>query len=81
LWFDSTRAHDETIKSNFNVHYSGGKGANRADDHIVAYLQFMNRKSPQQFRALVTADRDEAAKAEACGALIVSPLEFQVMIS
>ena len=81
LWFDSTRAHDETIKSNFNVHYSGGKGANRADDHIVAYLQFMNRQSPQQFRALVTADRDEAAKAEACGALIVSPLEFEVMIS
>jgi predicted RNA-binding protein with PIN domain len=81
LWFDSTRAHDETIKSNFNVHYSGGKGANRADDHIVAYLQFMNRRSPQQFRALVTADRDEAAKAEACGALIVSPLEFEVMIS
>ncbi len=81
LWFDSIRAHDETIRSNFNVHYSGGKGANRADDQIVAYLQFMNRQSPQDFRALVTDDRDEAAKAEACGALIVSPLEFQVMIS
>ena len=81
LWFDSTRAHDETIRSNFNVHYSGGKGANRADDQIVAYLQFMNRQSPQEFRALVTADRDEAAKAEACGALIVSPLEFEVMIA
>jgi hypothetical protein len=81
LWFDSIRAHDETIRSNFNVHYSGGKGANRADDQIVAYLQFMNRQSPQEFRALVTADRDEAAKAEACGALIVSPLEFEVMIA
>lgn len=80
LWFDSGRAHDETMKSNFNVHYSGGKGANRADDQIVAYLQYLSRQSPQQFRALVTADRDEAAKAEDCGALIVSPLEFAVMI-
>jgi predicted RNA-binding protein with PIN domain len=80
LWFDSTRAHDETVKSNFNVHYSGGRGANRADDQIVAHLQYLSRHSPHQFRALVTADRDEAAKAEGCGALIVSPLEFEVMI-
>jgi hypothetical protein len=81
LWFDSTRAHDETIRSNFNVHYSGGKGSNRADDQIIAYLQFLNSQTPQKFRALVTADRDEAAKAHDCGALIVSPLEFEVLIS
>jgi hypothetical protein len=81
LWFDSTRAHDETMKGNFKVHYSGGKGANRADDQIVAYLQFLSNQAHQQFRALVTADRDEAAKAEACGALIVSPLEFEVMLA
>ena len=81
LWFDSVQAHDETLRNNFNVHYSGGTGVNRADDQIVAYLQYLSRHKPRQLRALVTADRDEAAKAEASGALIISPLEFSVLIS
>ncbi len=80
LWFDSPRAHDETISSNFTVHYSGGKGTNRADDQIVSYLQFLSTQSPHIFRALVTDDRDEAAKSAACGAHIVSPIEFEMFL-
>ena len=80
LWFDSPMAHDETIQGNFMVHYSGGKGANRADEQIVAYLNYLNLQSSQLFKALVTEDRDEAAKAEDCGALILSPLEFKVLL-
>ena len=80
LWFDSPVAHDETIQGNFMVHYSGGTGANRADEQIVAYLNFLNTQSPQPFKALVTEDRDEAAKAQGCGALILSPLEFEVLL-
>lgn len=80
LWFDSGVAHDETLKENFNVHYSGGQGVNRADDQIVAYLQYLKREGSPRLRALVTADRDEAAKAEACGALIISPQEFAVLV-
>lgn len=80
LWFDSPMAHDETIQGNFMVHYSGGTGANRADEQIVAYLNYLNLQSSQLFKALVTEDRDEAAKAEDCGALILSPLEFKVLL-
>ena len=80
LWFDSPMAHDETIQGNFMVHYSGGTGANRADEQIVAYLNYLNLQSSQLFKALVTDDRDEAAKAEDCGALILSPLEFKVIL-
>jgi len=80
LWFDSPRAHDETIRGNFTVHYSGGKGTNRADDQIVSYLQFLSTQSPHIFRALVTDDRDEAAKSAACGAHIVSPIEFEMFL-
>ena len=80
LWFDSPMAHDETIQGNFMVHYSGGTGANRADEQIVAYLNYLNLQSSQLLKALVTEDRDEAAKAEDCGALILSPLEFKVLL-
>ena len=73
-------AHDETIQGNFMVHYSGGTGANRADEQIVAYLNYLNLQSSQLFKALVTEDQDEAAKAEDCGALILSPLEFKVLL-
>lgn len=81
LWFDSGNAQDATLRENFKVHYSGGTGANRADKKIVEYLEYLHRSSPQLLRSLVTADRDLAAKAEATGALIVSPQEFAMLIS
>ena len=62
------------------MHYSGGSGANRDDDQIVAYLQHLQKASPERLRALATADRDETARATRLGALVLTPQELAVLI-
>lgn len=80
LWFDSTSARDVTHSAQLRVHYSGGQGTDRADDQIVAYLHYLSRSPQRPFCALVTADREEASRAEACGTLILSPQELALLL-
>ena len=81
LWFDSVNAQDETLRDNLRVHYSGGTGANRADDQIVAYLQHLHQAAPERLRALATADRDEADRALRLGTLVLAPQELALLMS
>ena len=76
LWFDGDTLHDYTPGPRLRVHYSGGTGADRADQHIVAYLQHLKQSAPTQLRAVVTADRSEASQAKQTGALVLAPQEL-----
>lgn len=76
LWFDGDTLHDYTPAPHLRVHYSGGTGADRADQHIVAYLQHLKQSAPTQLRAVVTADRSEASQAKQTGALVLAPQEL-----
>ena len=76
LWFDGDTLHDYTPAPRLRVHYSGGIGADRADQRIVAYLHHLRQSTPTQLRAVVTADRSEARQAEQTGALVLAPQEL-----
>jgi predicted RNA-binding protein with PIN domain len=80
LWFDGEAATDESQGRNFRVRFSGGKGANRADTQIVSHLQYLAGATPDQVRAVVTADRELAMAAEGCGALVIAPQELALLM-
>jgi hypothetical protein len=80
LWFDGEAATDENQGRNFRVRFSGGKGANRADTQIVSHLQYLAGATPDQVRALVTADRELAMAATGCGALVIAPQELALLM-
>jgi len=81
LWFDSNDAEDRTIAENFRVHFSGGRGANRADLQILAYFSHMKITGGGQVRAVATADMDIATTAQASGALVITPHELAIWIA
>jgi predicted RNA-binding protein with PIN domain len=78
LWFDGPDSNHRTAIENVRVQYSGGTGANRADQEIVAYLRHVQESTPRRARAVVTADLDEALQAEATGAMVMTPQELAV---
>lgn len=81
LWFDSNDAEDRTIAENFRVHFSGGRGANRADLQILAYLSHMEISGGGQIRAVATADMDIATSAQASGAFVITPHELAIWLA
>ena len=81
LWFDGEAATDENQGRNFRVRFSGGKGANRADTQIVSHLQYLAGATPDQVRAVVTADRELAMAATGCGALVIAPQELALLMT
>ena len=80
LWFDSNRAHDETICDNMSVHYSGGTGDHRADKKIIEQISFLRESALCRPIVLATADRDEAKQANGLGAIILAPEEFLLIL-
>lgn len=81
LWFDSNDAEDLTIDENFRIHFSGGRGANRADQQIVAYLSHMEISGGGLVRSVATADMDIATSAHASGAFVITPHELAILLS
>jgi predicted RNA-binding protein with PIN domain len=81
LWFDSNDAEDRTITENFRVHFSGGRGANRADLQILAYLSHMKISGGGQVRAVATADMDIATTAKESGAFLITPHELAIWMA
>jgi len=55
--FDGPRANVERIGPNVEVSYSGGTGANRADELITSRLQFKDLRSLDEKVYVVTDDR------------------------
>jgi hypothetical protein len=73
LWFDGPTARDENVSENLCVRFSGGTGANRADGAI---LRQIDNHPARASLYLVTADWDEARKAQALGAKVFLPDEL-----
>ena len=81
LWFDAAEIAEDTVSENVRVSYSGGVGDNRADHQIVAYLRHLAEASPEQTRAVVTADGQEATDASSTGAMVMAPQELALWMS
>lgn len=81
LWFDSNDAEDLTIAENFRVHFSGGRGANRADQQILAYLSHMEISGGGLVRSVATADMGIATSAQASGAFVITPHELAILLA
>jgi len=81
LWFDAAEITEHTASENVRVNFSGGVGDNRADHQIVAYLRHLAEASPEQTRAVVTADGQEAADASSTGAMVMAPQELALWLS
>jgi len=77
LWFDSPTAADENVSENLCVRFSGGTGANRADDAI---LRQIDNHPARANLYLVTADWDEARKAQTLGAKVFLPDELESLL-
>jgi len=75
LWFDSPTFGRETVSKQLCIFYSGGRGANRADDQIVAALKALVSLNEQTV-FLVSNDRELADRSEANGASVISCDEF-----
>ncbi len=81
LWFDSNDAEDWTIAENFRVHFSGGRGANRADKQILAYLSHMKISGGGLVRSVATADMGIATIAQASEAFVITPHELAILLA
>lgn len=80
LWFDSDKAHDESICDNLCIHYSGGSGDHRADKRILEQIGFLKHTASHPTIILATADRDEADQAIDLGAIILAPEELSIIL-
>jgi len=76
LWFDSRDAEDRTITENFHVHFSGGKGSNRADLQILQYLSHIKTIRRDLLCVVATADMEVATGSEEVGVLVITPHEL-----
>ncbi len=80
LWFDGDSVSERAVSDNLRVRFSGGRGSNRADRQILAFLHHLGTASPGLARAVVTADRDEARAAERSGAMVMAPEELALWL-
>ena len=76
LWFDSRDAEDRTITENFHVHFSGGKGSNRADLQMLQYLAHIKTTRHDLLCVVATADMEVATGSKDVGALVITPHEL-----
>ena len=80
LWYDGPVAENYTLHEQMRVLYSGGHGADRADQCIEASLQHLTARdggltsAPRVF--VVSADRDVLGAAERYGAVGMRPMEM-----
>lgn len=81
VWFDGPIEEDWTETENFRVWFSGGKGSDRADKKILEGLESLDFLNKNEFRFLVTEDRDLLHKAKALKAVGVSPIEMWIMLA
>ena len=81
VWFDGPIEEDWTETENFRVWFSGGKGSDRADKKILEGLESLDFLNKNEFRFLVTEDRDLLHKAKALKAVGVSPIEMWSMLN
>jgi hypothetical protein len=81
VWFDGPTEEDWTETENFRVWFSGGKGSDRADKKILEGLESLDFLNRNEFRFLVTEDRDLLHKAKALKAVGVSPIEMWAMLN
>ncbi len=79
LWFDGDEPSDIAIGDRVTVHYSGGKGLDRADKRIIEYFKFLSIKKPFTCCVLVTADQSESAQAQENGAKVIAPYELGLL--
>jgi hypothetical protein len=79
LWFDGNEPSDIAIGDRVTVHYSGGKGPDRADKRIIEYFKFLSIKKPHICSVLVTADQSESAQAQENGAKVIAPYELGLL--
>ena len=80
IWFDGPDDQHWSETDNLRVLFSGGKGTDRADSRILESLQAEVYRGSQNTRMIVTEDRDLLQKAQARGAIGVSPLEMWAML-
>jgi hypothetical protein len=80
IWFDGPDDQHWSETDNLRVLFSGGKGTDRADGRILESLQAEVYRGSQSTRMIVTEDRDLLQKAQARGAIGVSPLEMWAML-
>lgn len=80
LWFDSNKAHDESVCDNLSIHYSGGTGEHRADKRILEQIAFLKYTASNSTIILATADRDESDQAIDLGAIILAPEELSIIL-
>ena len=81
VWFDGPIKEDWTETENLRVWFSGGKGSDRADKKILEGLQSLDFLNKNEFRFLVTEDRDLLHKARALKVIGVSPIEMWSMLN
>jgi len=73
LWFDSRTATQEAITNRLRVHYSGGKGKNRADDQMIRMLREISTEST----ALLFVVSDDINLRGRCRALDIQAVECE----
>lgn len=81
VWFDGPIQEDWTETANLRVWFSGGKGSDRADKKILEGLQSLDFQNKNEFRFLVTEDRDLLHKVKALKAVGISPIEMWIMLN
>ena len=81
VWFDGPVPEDWTETANLRIWYSGGKGSDRADKKILEGLQSLDFQNKNEFRFLVTEDRDLLHKAKALKTVGISAIEMWIMLN
>jgi hypothetical protein len=76
LWFDGPEETLWTETDRFKVHFSGGRGANRADARILESLHGLTYRGTRSEYIVVSDDRDIVKKSEDANAVGMSPVEF-----
>lgn len=81
LFFDSREINGQSFSERVRLRFSGGDQAeHRADDAILAHLEYLRLNDVRISRLLVTCDRELADAAATGGTKVVSIEEFAVLL-
>ena len=81
LWFDGPVVEERALARNLRVRFSGGVGADRADQQIGAYLQHLKTSAPQELRLVASGDAEVANYGTISGASVLMPVELSWLLS